>query len=247
MARIVDIFGRLGALCRILDCSELRYRYLSITVEPPECLSAGANVPVHACPEVLPLPSDQEIPNEPEAHTWVCDCRREGGLLCGAKFSTKKQRTTHIMHTQGEDSWITFVEHARNNYQCMPRGVSSSSPTTLQRYVTYRNDWKLALRHVQKVRAVNMKQSLRRLCLVFWNVQKTTLVVATRGAISFNLQQNCVPCQNVPFLIYCVASEKKDDHSVFAVLGLFRFSLRLWFQCQCLLRSECYFLHSQCP
>ena len=49
----------------------------------------------------------QEIPVEPEDRTWVCDCTREGGLLCGAKFSTKRQLTTHIMYTSGRDSWFT--------------------------------------------------------------------------------------------------------------------------------------------
>ena len=63
------------------------------------------------------------------------------------------------------------------------RGVSSSCPTALQRYVTQRNDWKLEVA-AQKVRAVNMKQSLRRpwyvrcvnmrlsLCLILWNIPK---------------------------------------------------------------------------
>ena len=78
------------------------------------------------------------------------------------------------------DSWITFVEHARNNHQCLPNGASSSSPTTLQRYVTCTNDWKLELA-IQKVREVSMRQFLFRfwcvrcgymrlsLCLIFWN------------------------------------------------------------------------------
>ena len=35
-------------------------------------------------------------------------------------YLPKKQLTTHILHTQGSDSWFTFVEHARNNYQCLP-------------------------------------------------------------------------------------------------------------------------------
>ena len=92
------------------------------------------------------------------------------------------------------------------------------SNRTLQRYVTYRNDWKLELA-VQNVRGVNMKQSLRRpwyvrcvnmrlgLCLIFWNTQETTLIVATRGAISSNLQQNWVPDRNVPFLLKCAATD----------------------------------------
>ena len=62
---------------RILDCSELRYRYLNITVEPPECLVAGADVPVLVFPDVVAQPSSQEIPEVPVARTWVCDCTRE--------------------------------------------------------------------------------------------------------------------------------------------------------------------------
>ena len=133
--RIMDIFGRWG-IFRILDCSELLYRYLNITVEPPECLAAGTVVPVHAFPEVVPRPSGQEIPEEPEAHTLVCDCTREGGLLRGAKFSNEKQLSTQIMHTEEE-----LMAHVRGACaQQLPmfaRGVSSSSPTALQCYVTY--------------------------------------------------------------------------------------------------------------
>ena len=94
--RIMDMFGRWRPFFRILDCSELRYRYLNITVEP-QCLVAGTVEPVPMFPDDVPQPSSQEIPEEPEAQTWVCDCTREGSLLCGAKFSTRK----HIMHTQG--------------------------------------------------------------------------------------------------------------------------------------------------
>ena len=61
------------------------------------------------------------------------------------------------------------------------------------------------------------------LSLIFWNTQETTLIVATRGAISFNLQLKWVPDQNGPFLIYWVLgmfAEKKDDYSVFcSVVG----------------------------
>ena len=63
---------------------------------------------------------------------------------------------------------------------------------------------KHSLRRPWYVRCVNMRLSL---CHIFWNIQKTTLIVATRGAISFNLQQNWVPGRNVPFLIYCVAMD----------------------------------------
>ena len=35
----------------------------------------------------MPQPSSQEIPEEPEAPYWVCDCASEGGL------------TMHILHT----------------------------------------------------------------------------------------------------------------------------------------------------
>ena len=100
--RIMDILGRLGSFFRILDCSELRYHHLNISVAPPECLVEGTVAAVPMFPSVLPQPSSQEIPIEPEDQTWVCDCTREGGLLYGAKFSTKKkQLTKHIMHTQG--------------------------------------------------------------------------------------------------------------------------------------------------
>ena len=79
----MDILGRMGSFFRIFDCTELRYRYLSMTVELPESLAAGTVVPFPAFPVALPQLSSQEIPAEPEAHTWVCDCTREGGLLCG--------------------------------------------------------------------------------------------------------------------------------------------------------------------
>ena len=58
-------------------------------MEPPECLAASTIVPVHIFPEVLSQPSGQEIPHEPEAHAWVCDCTREEGLLCGANSPPK--------------------------------------------------------------------------------------------------------------------------------------------------------------
>ena len=96
--RIMDIFGRLASFFfRILDCSELRYRYLSITVEPPECLAAGTAVLVLAFPDALP----QEIPEEPEAPTWVSDCMKEREVFFVVPSALKKQLTTHIMHTQG--------------------------------------------------------------------------------------------------------------------------------------------------
>ena len=57
---------------------------------------------------------------------------------------------------------------------------------------------KQSLRRPWYVRCVNTRLTL---CLIFWSTQETTLIVATRGAISFNLQQNWVPGRNVPFLI----------------------------------------------
>ena len=77
-------------------------------------------------------------------------------------------------------------------------GVSSSSPTALQRYGTYRNDWKLEPA-IQKVRGVNTSSGLNMKlsrCLIFWSTQEITLIVATRGAISLNL-----PDRNIQFLL----------------------------------------------
>ena len=155
-------FWSIVLFIRTLDCSELRYRFLNITVAPPECLVAGTVVPAPLCPGILHQPPSQEI-LVAEDHTWVFHCTKEGGLLCGAKFSTKKQLTTHIMHTQGgtrgSRSWSVRATITNVCPWC------SSSPTALQRYGTYRNDWKLEPA-VQKVRGLNTKQSLRRPWLV---------------------------------------------------------------------------------
>ena len=56
---------------RIFDCTEFRYRYLSITVAPPECFVAERLYHFLRFPVALPQPSSQEIPEEPEAHSWV--------------------------------------------------------------------------------------------------------------------------------------------------------------------------------
>ena len=53
----------IGFFFRILDCSELWYCYLNITVAPPECLVVGAVVPGLLFPGMLPHPSSQEIHN----------------------------------------------------------------------------------------------------------------------------------------------------------------------------------------
>ena len=145
-------------------------------------------------------------------HIWRASAaQREKVPLCayGEVLSVHTHRVELMGHVHGA---------CAQQLPMSARGVSSSSPTALQRYVTYRNDWKLELA-AQKVRGVNMKHSLRRpwyvrcvnmrqsLCHIFWNIQKTTLIVATRGAISFNLQRNWVPGRNVPFLICCVAMD----------------------------------------
>ena len=96
----MDMFGRLFFFAS-LTAQSGGVRYLSITVEPPECLAEGTVAPFLVFPVALPQPSSQEIPEEPEAHTWVCYCTREGGLLCGAKFSTLKTAHHPVMHTQG--------------------------------------------------------------------------------------------------------------------------------------------------
>ena len=88
-------FWSFGVFFRILDCSELRYCYLNMTVTPPECMVAGTVVPVPVFPGVLPRPSSQEIPVELEDHTWVCDRTREE-VLRGAKLSTKKTSSQRI-------------------------------------------------------------------------------------------------------------------------------------------------------
>ena len=92
-----------GLFFRILNCSELRYRYFNISVSPIFEGTVG-----------------QENPVEPDAPTWVCDCTRKGGLLCGAKFSAKKTAQKAYHAYIGKDSWFTFVEHACTNHQCFP-------------------------------------------------------------------------------------------------------------------------------
>ena len=167
---------------------------------------------------VLPPPSSQEILAGPEDHTWVCDCTKEGSLLCGTSSLHKKRSPQRIscIHREG------LMRHVRGacaqQLRMFARGVSPSSPTALQRYGTHRNDWEME-HAVQKVRGFNMKQSLRRLwygrcvntklslCLIFRSTPEVTLIVATRGAISSNLQQNWVPDRNVPFLLCCVATD----------------------------------------
>ena len=163
----------------------------------------------------------------------------------------------HVRFTQKEqyqqpqwDSWITFVEHARNNYQCVPMvqarllqltyNVTSHTEVTGYWNLQYKKVRGVSMRqflpHLWCVGCVNMRPSL---CLIFCNTQETTLIVATRGVISFNLQQNWVPDQTRPFLIYSVLgmfAEKNDDYSLSSVLRLFTFFSHLWFHCLCSLR-----------
>ena len=56
-------------------------------------------------------------------------------------------------------------------------------------------------------RGVSSSSPTAQHCLTFQSTQEITLIVATRGAISINLQQNCVPDRNFPFLLYCVAMD----------------------------------------
>ena len=151
-------------------------------------------------PVALPQPSSQEIPKELEAHSWVCDCTREGGLLCGAKFSIKSSSPRISCKTQGgthgSRSWSMLAAITNVCPWC-----NSSSPY--------------------------MWLSLR---LIFWNTQEILLIVTTRGAISFNLQQNLVPDQTGPFLICWVLgmfAEKTNDCSVFCSVVVVQIFLAL--------------------
>ena len=88
----------------------------------------------------------------------------------------KNSSQTNVMHTQ-EGLMVHVRGACAQRLPMFARGVSSSSPTALQRHVTYRNDWKLEPA-VQKVRGVNIKQSLRRP----WYVSHLIQLAAKLGA-----------------------------------------------------------------
>ena len=153
--RNMDIFGILFFFFRIFDCSELRYRHLNITMAPQECLVVRTVVPVPLFFQVfrLSLQVKRSLLNQRIIRESLTALERE------VFFVVPTHDAYHAY--AGRDSQFTFVEHARNNYQCLHVVSARLSPTVLQRYGTYRNDWKLEPA-VQKVRGVNMKQSLRR-------------------------------------------------------------------------------------